>query len=104
MKCWYFKSINSETLTFFSFYVTILECNAPLNLKMPRNRKRECPACFNSVNSDVLKTHCKIDMKRVTIRSIRRKTIFENIKRNILVELSIIVIINCTVIQENLMM
>ena len=43
-----------------SFYATVLECGTPLHFKMPRNRKRECPACFKQVRSDVLKTHCRI--------------------------------------------
>ena len=43
-----------------SFYVTILEWGTPSHFKMPRNRNRECPACFKQVRSDVLKTHCKI--------------------------------------------
>ena len=38
-----------------SFYATVLECGTPLHFKMPRNRKRECPACFKQVRSDVLK-------------------------------------------------
>merc|ERR1719494_674852 len=43
-----------------SFCATVLECGAPLRFKMPRNRKRECPACFKQVRSDVLETHCRI--------------------------------------------
>ena len=76
-----------------SFYVTILQCGATSHFKMPRNRKRESPAHFKQVRIDVIKTHCRI-----------KHRMSANIVRDILVEVSIVLTMNCNVNQENLVM
>ena len=59
---WNRSSKNLWTLKLFycslSLHKHWLECGATLHLKMPRNRKRECPA-WKQVRSDMIKSHCK---------------------------------------------
>ena len=87
-----------------SFYATVLECGTPLHSKMPRNRKRECPACFKQVRSDVLKTHCRIKHGMSDDQIDALKNYSSNIVRNISVEVSIVVTMSYTVNQESLVM
>ena len=71
---------------------------------MTRHGKHECPVCFQQMRSDVLKTHCKTKHRISNDQVNVIKTTLANIVRNILVEVSIVVTMNCTVGHESLVM
>ena len=95
MKQWYLKSIKSDTLTLLPF--PRLDSGATSHFKLPRNRKRECPACFKQEKSDMLKTNCKIKhgMGDDQINTIKNYS-FKYYKKHFVVTM------NCSVNQENL--